>query len=88
MKKHVEVGLFSNIFIASCVWTSGKASDTLCLMKQGLPEKKLQKAVDILEQTMLTLKFYVGTRDLKYLDELEQKVRKLHDLLVKNGGRS
>lgn len=56
-------------------------------MKQGLPEKKLQKAFDILEQTMLALKFYVGTRDLKYLSQLEQEVRKLHNLLTKNGGR-
>lgn len=56
-------------------------------MKQRLPEKKLQKAVDILEQIMLVLKFYVGTRDLEYLNELEQEVRELHNLLKKNGGK-
>jgi len=56
-------------------------------MKQGLSERKLQKAVDIFEQSMLALKFYVGTRDVKYLTELEQAVRKLHHLLTQNGGK-
>lgn len=51
-------------------------------MKDTIPDKKLQKAVDILEQCSLALKFFVGTRKLKYLHELEWAVKRLYQLLV------
>ena len=55
-------------------------------MKDTIPDQKLQKAVDILEQCSLALKFYVGTRKPKYLEELEWAVKRLHQLLVVEGG--
>jgi hypothetical protein len=55
-------------------------------MKDTIPDQKLQKAVDILEQCSLALKFYVGTRKPKYLHELEWAVKRLHHLLATEGG--
>lgn len=55
-------------------------------MNDIIPDQKLQKTVDILEQCSLALKFYVGTRKLKYLHELEWAVKRLHQLLVIEGG--
>ena len=55
-------------------------------MKDIITDQKLQKAVDILEQCSLALKFYVGTRESKYLHELEWSVKRLHQLLVIEGG--
>jgi hypothetical protein len=54
-------------------------------MKDTTPDQKLQKAVDILEQCSLALKFYVGTRKLKYLHELEWAVKRLHQLVAEGG---
>jgi len=55
-------------------------------MKDTVPDQKLQKSVDILEQCSLALKFYVGTRDQKYLSELGWAVKRLHQLLTTEGG--
>lgn len=55
-------------------------------MKDTMPDQKVQKAVDILEQCSLALKFYVGTGKLKYLHELEWAVKRLHQLLIVEGG--
>lgn len=57
-------------------------------MKDTIPDQKLQKAVDILEQCSLALKFYVGTRKPKYLHELEWAVKRLHKLLSSEGGQN
>lgn len=57
-------------------------------MKDTIPDQKLQKAIDILEQCYLALKLYVGTRKPKYLQELEWAVRRLHQLLAKEGGQN
>lgn len=54
-------------------------------MKDTTPDQKLQKAVDILEQCSFALKFYVRTRELKYLHELEQAVKRIHKLIVEGG---
>jgi hypothetical protein len=56
-------------------------------MKDTIPDQKLQKAVDILGQCSLALKFYVGTRKPKYLQELEWAVKRLHQLIVTEGGQ-
>lgn len=56
-------------------------------MKDKVPDHKLHKAVDILEQCSLALKFYVGTKELKYLHELEWAVKRLHQLLITEGGQ-
>lgn len=55
-------------------------------MKDTILDQKLQKAVDILKQCSLALEFYVGTRKPKYLHELEWAVKRLHQLLVIEGG--
>lgn len=55
-------------------------------MKDSIPDQKLQKAVDILEQCTLALKFYAGTKSQKYLSELEWAVKRLHQILVTEGG--
>jgi hypothetical protein len=55
-------------------------------MKNTIPDHKLQKAVDILGQCSLALKFYVGTQNQKYLDELEWAVKRLHQLISTEGG--
>ncbi len=57
-------------------------------MKDTTPDQKLKKAVDILDQCTLALKFYVNTRDPKYLQELEWAVKRLHQLLVTEGGQN
>lgn len=57
-------------------------------MKDTIPDQKLQKAVDILEQCSLALKLYVGTRNQKYLDELEWAVKRLHQLIATEGGQN
>lgn len=40
------------------------------LMKDTIPDHKLQKAVDILDQCVLALRFYTATKQDKYLNEL------------------
>lgn len=50
-------------------------------MKDTVPAQKLQKAVDILDQIILTLKFYMGTKEPKYFQEFIWAVDRLHYLL-------
>jgi hypothetical protein len=57
-------------------------------MKDTIADQKLQKAVDILEQCSLALRFYVGTRKPKYLHELEWAVKRLHQLLTNEGDQN
>lgn len=57
-------------------------------MKDAIPNQKLQKAVNILEQCSPALKFYVGTREPKRLHELEWAVKRLHQLLMTEGGKN
>lgn len=57
-------------------------------MKDTTLDQKIQNTVDILDQCTLALKFYVNTRDLKYLQELEWAVKRLHQLLVAEGGQN
>ncbi len=54
------------------------------LMKDTIPDQKLQKAVDILDQCTLALKFYIGTKEPKYFQEFIWAVERLH-YLVKGG---
>lgn len=55
------------------------------LMKDTIPDYKLQKAVDILDQCVLALRFYTATKQDKYLDELTWAVRRLSQLLEEKG---
>jgi len=52
-------------------------------MKTELLDKKLQKAVDILDLCVFALKFYIASKELKYLKKLRSEVKKL-DLLLNN----
>lgn len=54
-------------------------------MKDTIADQKIRQAVDILEQCSLALKFYVKTRELKYLHELERAVKRIHKLIVEGG---
>ncbi len=58
------------------------------LMKGTIPDHKLQKAVDILDQCALALRFYTVTKQDKYLDEFIWAVRRLSQLLGKKGGKN
>ena len=55
----------------------------VCLMKDKIQDQKIQKAVDILDQCVLALRFYTATKQDKYLDELNWAVRRLNQLLEK-----
>ncbi|HNS64988.1 MAG TPA: hypothetical protein PKJ26_00665 [Candidatus Woesebacteria bacterium] len=57
-------------------------------MKDIIPDQKLQKTVDILDQCVLALRFYTVTKQDKYLDELTWTVRRLSQLLEKKGGKN
>lgn len=58
------------------------------LMKDKIPDHKLQKAIDILDQCILALKFYTATKQDKYLNELIWTVRKLNQVLQKKRGEN
>lgn len=53
------------------------------LMRETIPDHKLQKAIDVLDQCVLALRFYTTTKQDKYLDELTWAVRRLNQLLEK-----
>lgn len=55
------------------------------LMQDIIPDHKLQKTIDILDQCALALRFYTATKQDKYLDELTWAVRRLNQLLNKKG---
>ncbi|MBU0578701.1 hypothetical protein KKE34_00135 [Patescibacteria group bacterium] len=60
-------------------------------MKETIPDQELQKIVDILDQTVLALKFYIGTKKPKYFNEFKWAIKRLHQLLIVKGdsnGRS
>lgn len=58
------------------------------LMKDTIPDHKFQKAIDILDQCILALRFYTATKQEKYLNELIWSVRRLSQLLEKKGGEN
>lgn len=58
------------------------------LMKDTIPDHKLQKAIDILDQSVLALRFYTATKQEKYLDELIWTMLRLNQLLEKKGGEN
>lgn len=54
------------------------------LMKDQIPDHKLQKAIKILDQCTLALKFYIGTKEPKYFQEFIWAVERLHYLVKGN----
>lgn len=58
------------------------------LMKDTIPDHKLQKAIDILDQCVLALRFYTATKQDKYLNELIWSVRRLNQVLQKKRGEN
>lgn len=62
-----------------------KSRYLVSLMKDTMTDQKLQKAVDILDQSALALRFYTTTKQDKYLGELTWAVRRLNQLLNEKG---
>jgi len=60
---------------------NNKSRYLVSLMKDTIPDHKLQKAVDILDQCTLALKFYIGTKEPKYFQEFIWAVERLHYLV-------
>lgn len=58
-----------------------KSRYLVSLMKDQIPDHKLQNAVDILDQCTLALKFYIGTKEPKYFQEFIWAVERLHYLV-------
>lgn len=56
------------------------------MMKTELSNKKIQKAVDILDLCVLALKFYIASKELKYLKQLRSEIKKLDRLLNNKEG--
>ncbi len=55
------------------------------LMKDIIPDHKLQKAIKILDQCIFAIKFYEKTGQDKYIDELTWAVRRLNQFLNEKG---
>jgi hypothetical protein len=58
------------------------------LMRDQIPDHKLQRAIDILDQCVLALRFYTATKQDRYLNELIWAVRRLNQVLQKKGGEN
>ena len=56
--------------------------------KGKMSEEKIQRAIDILDQCSLALRFYIGTKEEKYLDELTWAIKRLNQLLSKKGSKN
>lgn len=72
------------IHLDSTARLTRKSRYLVSLMKDTIPDHKLQKAVGILDQCTLALKFYIGTKEPKYFQEFIWAVERLH-YLVKGG---
>ena len=72
------------IHLDSTARLTRKSRYLVYLMKDTIPDQKLQKAVDILDQCTLAIKFYIGTKESKYFQEFIWAVERLH-YLVKGG---
>lgn len=51
-----------------------------------MKKEELETIIDALDQATLALKFYLSTRQPKYLQVLENAVTNLHQLIKKKGG--
>lgn len=56
-------------------------------MKDTIPDQKLQKAVDILDQCVFALNFYEKTGEDKYIEELTWASKRLYQLFKDEGGK-
>ncbi len=55
------------------------------LMKDQIPDHKLQNAIKILDQCIFAIRFYEKTGQDKYIDELSWAVRRLYQLFKEEG---
>lgn len=55
------------------------------LMQDSIPDQKLQKAINILDQCIFALKFYEHNGQDKYIDELTWAVKRLYQLFNEKG---
>lgn len=62
-----------------------KSRYLVSLMKDQIPDDKLQKAIKILDQCIFAVRFYEKTGQDKYIDELSWAVKRLHQLFNEKG---
>ena len=62
-----------------------KSRYLVSLMKDQIPDQKLQKAIKILDQCIFAVRFYEKTGQDKYIDELSWAVKRLHQLFNEKG---
>lgn len=62
-----------------------KSRYLVSLMKETIPDHKLQKAIKVLDQCIFAIRFYEKTRQDKYIDELSWAVKRLHQLFNEKG---
>lgn len=58
------------------------------LMKDQIPDHKLQNAIKILDQCIFAIRFYEKTGQDKYIDELSWAVRRLYQLFKEEGEKN
>ncbi len=62
-----------------------KSRYLVSLMKDQIPDDKLQKAIKILDQCIFAIRFYEKTGQDKCIDELSWAVKRLHQLFNRKG---
>lgn len=62
-----------------------KSRYLVSLMKDQIPDHKLQNAIKILDQCNFAIRFYEKTGQDKYIDELSWAVRRLYQLFKEEG---
>lgn len=65
-----------------------KSRYLVSLMKDIMPDQKLQKAIKILDQCVFAIKFYEKTGEDKYIEELSWAVKRLHQLFNDEGEKN
>ena len=65
-----------------------KSRYLVSLMKDQIPDHKLQKAIKILDQCIFAIRFYEKTGQDKYIDELSWAVKRLHQLFSEKGDKN
>lgn len=62
-----------------------KSRYLVSLMKETIPDHKIQKAIKVLDQCIFAIRFYEKTGQDKYIDELSWAVKRLHQLFNEKG---
>ncbi len=65
-----------------------KSRYLVSLMKDQIPDYKLQIAIKIMDQCIFAIRFYEKTGQDKYIDELSWAVKRLHQLFSEKGDKN